>query len=49
MNVRLSGERQVNVKSQSELDIGGRETCRSYKTAGIRRYVGVNYFCKYDY
>ena len=23
----MSGERQVNVKSQSELDIGGRETC----------------------
>ena len=26
----MSGECQVNVKSQSELDIGGRETCRSY-------------------
>ena len=24
---RWSGERQVNVKSQSELDIGERETC----------------------
>ena len=23
----MSGECQVNVKSQSELDIGGRETC----------------------
>ena len=23
----MSGERQVNVNSQSELDIGGRETC----------------------
>ena len=23
----MAGERQVNVKSQSELDIGGRETC----------------------
>ena len=27
MMVRWSNERQVNVKSQSELDIGGRETC----------------------
>ena len=25
--VRWSGEYQVNVKSQSELEIGGRETC----------------------
>ena len=25
--VRWSGARQVNVKSQSELDIGGHETC----------------------
>ena len=25
--VRWSGEHQVNVKSQSELDIGGHETC----------------------
>ena len=25
----MSGECQVNVKSQSELDIGGRETCIS--------------------
>ena len=25
----MSGECQVNVKSQSELDIGGRETCYS--------------------
>ena len=25
--VKWSGERQMNVKSQSELDIGGRETC----------------------
>ena len=24
----MSGECQVNVKSQSELDIGGRETCK---------------------
>ena len=23
----MSGEHQLNVKSQSELDIGGRETC----------------------
>ena len=29
MMVRGSGERQVNVKSQSELDFGGRETCKS--------------------
>ena len=30
MRFRLvSGECQVNVKSQSELDIGGRETCIS--------------------
>ena len=28
MMVRWSGECQVNVKSQSELDIGGRETCK---------------------
>ena len=27
MMVRWSGECQVNVISQSELDIGGRETC----------------------
>ena len=27
MMVRWSGECQLNVKSQSELDIGGRETC----------------------
>jgi len=27
--VRWSGEHQVNVKSQSELDIGGRETCNN--------------------
>ena len=27
MMVRGSGECQVNVKSQSELDFGGRETC----------------------
>ena len=27
MRVRWSGEVQVNVKSQSELDIGGRESC----------------------
>ena len=27
VNVSLSVEFQVNVKSQSELDIGGRETC----------------------
>ena len=26
----MSVECQVNVKSQSELDIGGRETCNSY-------------------
>ena len=26
----MSGECQVNVKSQSELDIGGRETCPRY-------------------
>ena len=30
MMVRWSGEVQVNVKSQSELDIGGRETCTDY-------------------
>ena len=30
MMVRWSGEFQVNVKSQSELDIGGRETCSSF-------------------
>ena len=30
MMVRWSGEVQVNVKSQSELDIGGRETCQKY-------------------
>ena len=27
MMVRWSGEVRVNVKTQSELDIGGRETC----------------------
>ena len=26
--VRWLDERQVNIKSQSELDIGGRETCQ---------------------
>ena len=30
MMVRWSGEVQVNIKSQSELDIGGRETCIVY-------------------
>ena len=30
MMVRWSGEFQVNVKSQSELDIGGRGTCLYY-------------------
>ena len=29
MMVRWSGEHQVNVKSQLELDIGGRETCKN--------------------
>ena len=28
----MSVECQVNVKSQSELDIGGRETCQDYET-----------------
>ena len=31
MMVRLSGEGQVNLNSQSDLDIGGRETCLSPK------------------
>ena len=33
----MSGECQVNVKSQSELDIGGRETCYfiRYKNANL--------------
>ena len=30
----MSGECQVNVKSQSELDIGGRETCPSWQHFG---------------
>ena len=30
----MSGECQVNVKSQSELDIGGRETCFVFTTIG---------------
>ena len=35
MNVRgMLGECQVNVKSQSELDIGGRETCIYLKDQG---------------
>ena len=29
--VRWSGEYQVNVKSQSELEIGGRETCLLFR------------------
>ena len=43
VNVRCtSGERQVNVKSQSELDIGGRETCQEYFPSivvGVEHYV----------
>ena len=35
MMVRWSGECQVNVKSQSELDIGGRETCIYFQLATI--------------
>ena len=36
MMVRWSGERQVNVKSQSELDIGGRQTCMiSFQETGL--------------
>ena len=33
----MSVECQVNVKSQSELDIGGRETCYNLET-------GINYY-----
>ena len=32
----MSGECQVNVKSQSELDIGGRETCFASRDFGFR-------------
>ena len=31
----MSVECQVNVKSQSELDIGGRETCRTWEEANM--------------
>ena len=31
----MSGECQVNVKSQSELDIGGRETCKVIKSQDL--------------
>ena len=33
----MSGERQVNVKSQSELDIGGRETYLSFTSIKRRK------------
>ena len=39
----LSG--QVNVKSQSELDIGGRETCLSILDACILVMVHDMYIC----
>ena len=32
--VRWSVEHQVNVKSQSELDVGGRETCQMLTLPG---------------
>ena len=41
MMVRWSGEVQVNVKSQSELDIGGRETCFNINVTLVygRRFI----------
>ena len=44
VNVRWSGERQVNVKSQSELDIGGRETCFFKFVPLAAMYFGVTFF-----
>ena len=35
----MSGECQVHVKSQSELDIGGRETCFFVRFNGIANDV----------
>ena len=32
----MSGEGQVNVNSQSELDIGGRETCFSFSFLSLQ-------------
>jgi len=37
----MSGECQVNVKSQSELDIGGRETCLSFSSATVNRLFQI--------
>ena len=40
----MLGECQLHVKSQSELDIGGRETCSSYfKISYILIYARQNY------
>ena len=45
----MSGEHQVNVKSQSELDIGGRETCcffndQKFQTLSFAMYFAVSWF-----
>ena len=46
----MSGERQVNVKSQSELDIGGRETCKvMWPPTGLRMAQNFQLFPMYLY
>ena len=43
----MSVECQVNVKSQSELDIGGRETCSHYADLGGQENFSVDFtVCK---
>ena len=39
----MSVECQVNVKSQSELDIGGRETCLGIRESGTNRLVRLSF------
>ena len=40
--VKWSGERQMNVKSQSELDIGGRETCLDCVHRDVSAFVSAD-------
>ena len=37
----MSVECQVNIKSQSELDIGGRETCLTFRGLGLELWTGT--------
>ena len=40
--VRWSGECQMHVKSQSELDIGGRETCLSSQGKPLKKHLNLH-------